>query len=284
MHTKTVALRAAILAVLDGYTSINVRSLCYVLESTQVIHKTEADFDKVERLVVDLRREGLIPFGKISEGHRERLVPPTYESVGAFLTMVKNRYQRDIWATQPYHVEVWSEKNGLSDVIWPVCSRYRVPYVPTKGQPSITLLYNSAQAMIASEKRTHLLYVGDHDATGLNISRVIEEELREFGVDVTLHRVAVTPQQIATYNLPTRPGKQSDNKHAAFVAAYGPDCVEVDALQVVSQDLLPTLIRQAIEPLIDWDPWTAVADAENRDGARLDAIVAQATDIDGRSA
>jgi len=89
MHTKTVALREAILAVLDGYTSINVRSLCYVLESTQVIHKTEADFDKVERLVVDLRREGLIPFGKISEGHRERLVPPTYASVGAFLTWSK---------------------------------------------------------------------------------------------------------------------------------------------------------------------------------------------------
>jgi len=284
MHTKTVALRTAILAVLDGYTSINVRSLCYVLESTQVIHKTEADFDKVERLVVDLRRERLIPFGKISEGHRERLKPATYESVGAFLTMVKNRYQRDIWATQPYHVEVWSEKNGLSDVIRPVCNAYRVPYVPTKGQPSITLLYNSAQEMIASGKRTHLLYVGDHDATGLNISRVIEEELREFGVDVTLHRVAVTPEQIDLYNLPTRPGKQSDNKHAAFVSTYGPDCVEVDALQVVSQDLLPTLIRQAIEPLIDKATWITLADAEERDYARLNAIVAQVTDSDGRSA
>jgi len=198
--------------------------------------------------------------------------------------MVKNRYQRDIWATQPYHVEVWSEKNGLSDVIWPVCSRYRVPYVPTKGQPSITLLYNSAQEMIASGKPTRLLYVGDHDATGLNISRVIEEELREFGVDVTLHRVAITPEQIALYNLPTRPGKQGDNKQAAFAATYGPDCVEVDALQVVSQTLLPTLIQQAIEPLIDWDPWTAVANAEERDYARLNAIVTQATDSDGRSA
>lgn len=198
--------------------------------------------------------------------------------------MVKNRYQRDIWATQPYHVEVWSEKNGLSDVIRPVCNAYRVPYVPTKGQPSITLLYNSAQAMIASEKRTHLLYVGDHDATGLNISRVIEDELREFGVDLIMQRVAVTPEQIALYNLPTRPGKQTDNKHAAFVAAYGPDCVEVDALQVVSQNLLPTLIRQAIDPLIDRDSWIAVADAEERDYARLDAIVAQATDSDERSA
>lgn len=284
MHTKTLALRAAVLAVLETYTAINVRGLCYVLESQQVIHKTEADFDKVERLVVALRRDGTIPYGKISEGHRERFSVYTYESIGQFLGKVKNSYRRDVWATQPYHVEVWSEKNGLSDAIRPVCDTYRVSYVPTKGQPSLTLLYNSAQAMIASEKPTRLLYVGDHDATGVNISRVIEEELRGFGVDLTMQRVAVTPEQIATYNLPTRPGKQSDNKHAAFVAAYGPDCVEVDALQVVSQDLLPSLIRQAIEPLIDRDTWSATSAAEDMDYARLGNIAAQVEDLYGRSA
>lgn len=284
MHTKTLALRAAILAVLETYTALNVRGLCYVLESQQVIHKTEADFDKVERLVVALRRDGTIPYDKISEGHRERHALHTYESIGQFLGTVKNGYRRDVWGTQPYHVEVWSEKNGLSNAIRPVCDTYRVPYVPTKGQPSLTLLYNSAQEMMASEKPTRLLYVGDHDATGVNISRVIEDELHEFGVDVILHRVAVTPEQIATYHLPTRPGKQSDNKHAAFVAAYGPACVEVDALQVVSQDLLPSLIRQAIEPLIDWDVWNETAVAEERDYTRLGSIANQVEDLYGRSA
>lgn len=284
MHTKTLALRAAILAVLETYTAINVRGLCYVLESQQVIHKTEADFDKVERLVVVLRRDGTIPYDKISEGHRERHTIHTYESVGQFLGTVKNAYRRDVWATQPYHVEVWSEKNGLSDAIRPVCNAYRVAYVPTKGQPSLTLLYNSAQQIIASEKPTRLLYVGDHDATGVNISRVIEEELRGFGVDLIMQRVAVTPAQIALYNLPTRPGKQTDNKHAAFVAAYGPDCVEVDALQIVSQDLLPSLIRTAIEPLIDWATWRAASDAKNIDDMRLASIAAQVEDLYGRSA
>ncbi len=138
--------------------------------------------------------------------------------------------------------------------------------------------------MIASGKPTHLLYVGDHDATGINISRVIKEELCGFGVGLIMQRVAVTPAQIALYNLPTRPGKQSDNKHAAFVAAYGPDCVEVDALQVVSQDLLPSLIRQAIEPLIDWAAWSAAIDAENIDDMRLVSIAAQVEDLYGRSA
>ena len=162
-----------------------------------------------------------------------------------------------------------------------MCDLYRVPYVPTKGQPSLTLLYNSAQDMIATRKPTRLLYVGDHDATGVNISRVIEEELCTYGVDLTLQRVAVTPAQIAAYNLPTRPGKPSDNKHAAFVARYGPECVEVDALQIVSHDLLPILIRQAIEPLVDKAAWIVVADAENRDYTNLDTIAAQVEEFYG---
>jgi len=284
MHTKTVALREAILAVLENYTAMNVRGICYVLESQRVIHKTEANFDKVERLVVGMRRDGTIPYDKITEGHRERHTLRTYASVGQFLGTVKNAYRRDVWATQLFHVEVWSEKNGLSDTIRPVCDAYRVAYVPTKGQPSLTLLYNSAQEMIASGRPTHLLYVGDHDATGINISRVIGEELRGFGVDLVMRRVAVTPEQIALYTLPTRPAKQSDNKHAAFVATYGSDCVEVDALQVVSQDLLPSLIREAIEPLIDWNAWSETGTVEGIDHARLDTIAAHAEDMYGRSA
>jgi len=284
MHTRTLALREAILAVLENYTAINVRGLCYVLESQQVIHKTEADFDKIERLVVAMRRDGTISYSQISEGHRERHTLRTFASVSHFLGTVKNAYRRDAWATQPYHVEVWSEKNGLSDAIRPVCDMYRVPYVPTKGQPSLTLLYNSAQEMIATGKPTRLLYVGDHDATGVNISRVIGEELRAFGVDLTLQRVAVTPTQIAAYNLPTRPGKPSDNKHAAFVAMYGPECVEVDALQIVSQDLLPRLIHEAIVPLLDLAAWDETEVAEGIDYTNLDTLAAQVEEVYGRSA
>jgi hypothetical protein len=273
LQAKTVELREAILEVMQSYARIRVRALCYRLVDLGVIPKTEKAFDRVERTLVDMRRDGIVPYDKIAEGHRERAVLDTFADLGQFLGEVKNSYYRDVWAAQPYHVEVWVEKDGLADIVQPICDRYRVHYVATKGQPSLTLLYTSAREMIAAGKKTILLYFGDFDATGLNIGRTVERELQDFGVELDFRRVAVTLEQIGQYGLLTRPGKQSDNKHAAFVAQYGDECVELDALESVSADTLPSLVRQAIEAVIDRAAWTRELEMERVEDEQLGALV-----------
>jgi hypothetical protein len=53
-------------------------------------------------------------------------------------------------------------------------------------------------------------YFGDHDPSGVDITRAVEEGLREFAPDAEIHfeRVAVTRKQIGELNLPTRPTKR----------------------------------------------------------------------------
>jgi len=65
----------------------------------------------------------------------------------------------------------------------------------TRGYPSLSYLYSAAEALEAEEKPCFLYYVGDHDPSGLDIPRRVEEDLRRFAPEVDLHfeRVAVTP-------------------------------------------------------------------------------------------
>ena len=86
-------------------------------------------------------------------------------------------YRRNYWISQPVHVEVWCEKDALTGVIQPVCERYGVTYVATRGFPSITLRYESARAIAATAKPARIFYFGDHDASGQRISANLEAEL-----------------------------------------------------------------------------------------------------------
>lgn len=150
------------------------------------------------------------------------------------------------------HVEVWCEKDALSGVIQPVCEQYGITYVATRGFPSVTLLYESAMSLVAVGKPAFLFYFGDHDASGRAISGNLEADLRQHGADVTVQRVALNPDQIAAYGLPTRPGKWTDSRHAAFAARYGDACVELDALP---PDALTALVHEQIVTIIDREAW-----------------------------
>ena len=49
--------------------------------------------------------------------------------------------------------------------------------------------------------------MGDHDPSGIDMTRDIQERLELFGADVYVKRVALTMNQIQTYNPPPEPGK-----------------------------------------------------------------------------
>ena len=77
---------------------------------------------------------------------------------------------------------------------------------------------------------------------GVRAWTAIQHRLREFvpdSIELTFERIAVTPAQIAAYELPTRPDKTD--------SGFGP-CVEVDAIQ---SPTLRDLVRDAIEQWID---------------------------------
>ena len=66
------------------------------------------------------------------------------------------------------------------------------------------------------------------------------------GVDVTFERLAITPEQVRKFQLPTRPTKKDGNTHAKQFK--GKFSVEVEALPV---NILQDIVRAAIEQHID---------------------------------
>src|SRR5690606_16207709 len=128
-----------------------------------------------------------------------------------------------------------------------------VPLMVTRGYPSLSYLYSAAETIADAEKPAYLYYFGDHDPSGVDIPRKVEEDLRTFAPDAEIHfeRVAVTRRQIDTLGLPTRPTKKTDSRSKSFEG----ESVEVDAIPPAT---LRTMVSECIEQHIDHDRLAAV--------------------------
>ena len=81
------------------------------------------------------------------------------------------------------YVEIWSEKEALSGIIWDVASEYDVPVVVSKGMPSLTQVYASFVNIKRAArvlKQSYIHQFGDHDPTGCLIPKSIAARLCEF--------------------------------------------------------------------------------------------------------
>jgi hypothetical protein len=144
------------------------------------------------------------------------------------LQLTATTYRRAVWRNQPVYVEVWLEKDALAGVLLEETASWDVPLMVTRGYASLSYLFEAAQAIKAQDKPVHLYYLGDYDPSGVDIPRQVERRLCEFAPDAETHfeRVAVTPEQIRTLQLPTRPTKKTDSRAKAF----GNQSVEVEAI------------------------------------------------------
>jgi len=266
---RSLALRDAIATVAAEYDRLSVRQLFYQLVSRGVIEKSESAYKRVCDAAVQMRLDGSLDYRKVTDGHRSRRLVYAHSSLHEALQSAHDLYRRNYWLDQPRHVEVWSEKDALSGVIQPVCDAYGVPYVATRGFPSITLLYDSALAMAATRKPATVFYFGDHDASGQSISDGLERDLCGFDADAMVRRVALNPNQIAAHSLPTRPGKLTDSRQAGFAARFGGASVELDALP---PDRLAALVEQSILSAIDREAWRRVSEIEALEASTLESI------------
>lgn len=240
-------IRSHIIVALYEDQPMTVRQMFYRLVSKGVIGKTEGEYNAtVCRLLTQMRLDGTIPYGWIADNTRWMRKPHTYSSLEQALQRTAEAYRRSVWDNQAVYVEVWLEKDALAGVLMEETEPWDVPLMVTRGYPSISYLYGAAEAIGAQGKPAYLYYLGDHDPSGLDIPRNVEQRLREFAPGAAIHfdRIAVTTAQIAAFNLPTRPTKTTDSRAKGFVG----ESVEVDAIP--PRDLR-ALVRERIEQHVD---------------------------------
>lgn len=224
------------------------RSVFYRMVSRGHIDKTEAEYQRtVVRLLTRLRREGRLPFRDIVDGTRLRRQRKSFRSLEGALRHTKQTYRQYLWDSQDAYVEVWSEKEAIAGVLLKATWDWDVPLLVCRGYPSLTYLHDAAFEIERQGKPAWLYYFGDHDPSGVDISRKVESELRHFAPEAEIHfeRVAVTPQQIEAMDLPTRPTKRSDSRAKGFDGRS----VEVDAIPPATlREIASDCITRHIDP------------------------------------
>jgi hypothetical protein len=243
---------------------MTVRQVFYRMVSTGAIRKDEKEYKTVSRLLVRMRRAGRLPFSWIADNTRWMRKPTTYSSLEDALDDAARTYRRALWSDQEAYVEVWLEKDALAGVLYEVTQKYDVPLMVVRGFSSVSFLYEAAQAIEAEGKPAFLYYFGDYDPSGLVIPQTVERDLRGFapGADITFERIAVTREQIESFNLPTRPTKKTDSRSKGFIG----ESVEVDA---IPPDDLRAIVTHCIERHIDKQSMALTLAAEKSERAAL---------------
>jgi hypothetical protein len=100
-------------------------------------------------------------------------------------------------------------------------------------------------------KALHIIYLGDHDPSGIDMTRDVKERLEMFArCPVSVHRVALNMDQVRQYNPPPNPAKLTDSRATDYIRQFGETSWELDAL---SPSILAALVTSMVESLRDDD-------------------------------
>lgn len=243
-------IKADIVSVLKADPPMTVRQVYYQLVIRGTIEKTEEQYQgTVIRLLTEMRMNGAVPFGWIVDETRRTRQTRTYNSIAEAALDTATFYRRSALRDCADYIEIWSEKEALAGIIWDEASEYDVPVIVSKGMPSLTQLYTTAvEIRRAAEagKQTYVYQFGDHDPSGVLIPVTIERRLDQLCERLDcpppiIERVALTEEQIAHFNLPTRPTKRAGNSHAN---TFEGESTELDALPAGE---LRAMVRDCIE-------------------------------------
>jgi len=269
---KTLDLFDRVNDILAEYdVPLTLRQVYYRLVAAHAIPNTERAYKNLSARLTDGRRAGLIDPRRITDRLRQASRVSCWEDLGDFLKSVRESYRREKWTGQPVSVEVWSEKDALAGVLEPITDSHEVTLYVGRGYSSYSAMMDAADRIATREQETLVLYFGDFDPSGQDMPRDIRDRLAaDFGVEVDLRMIALTPEQIAAYDLPPAPAKKTGTRAAAFVAKHGDVSVELDALP---PDVLQDLVRNSIVELMDLSAFETEADTEAEERAQLAAVI-----------
>ena len=257
----------------QGYT-LSIRQLYYQYVQRGIIPNKVQEYKRLIDLLSKARLAGLVDWSAFEDrGRHVRGGDHGWENPAHYMESVGSDYAVKIWEGQENYVEVWIEKDALVGVIQRPCERLRVPYFSCRGYSSQTEQYNAGKrfaSMAHDGKTCHVIHLGDHDPSGLDMSRDNQERLDMFSdYNVTLHRVALNMNQIEELNPPPNPAKLTDSRVGNYLSLYGKVSWELDALP---PSYIDKLVQTEINKLIDVDVMNARRDLEREGREELSRI------------
>ena len=261
--------------VIDDYKAqgyeLTLRQVYYQLVARGYIPNNERSYKNIGNLINDGRLAGLIDWYAITDRTRNLRGNSHWGTPADVIASAKYSYLLDKWAGQPNYVEVWVEKDALVDVVGQACRPLDVPYFSCRGYTSQSEMWVAARRFLRQCDREQriIIHLGDHDPSGIDMTRDIQDRLEMFGADVIVKRVALTMNQIDHYNPPPNPAKITDSRCGRYIAQYGHESWELDALE---PKVITTLINQEVTMYRDDTLYRQVCGKESREKEELQLL------------
>lgn len=239
-------LEAAIIAEVESEYPQSVRHIFYALCYLANVQKLESGYRRIQRLALNLRKQGRLPYERIADGTRYRIKPNTYGSMEEAINETARFYRQALWRDSDVYVEVWCESDSMAGVLGPVTNRYDISLMSSRGFSSHTFLHQAGVEMTSIGKPTFVFYIGDYDPSGMLIGENIEKHLRNFAptIDIHFERLLIMPDQIEEFDLPTKPVKHSTHSRRFS----GTQTVEAEAMPAgQTRDILEQAILRHID-------------------------------------
>lgn len=166
----------------QGY-DLTLRQLYYRFVANGWLPNTVKSYNWLGDLISDARLAGYIDWNHIIDRTRNLRHLRHFNDPSHAVKWLTEQYQIDMWERQPHYVEVWVEKDALAGVIGQAANAQDCPYFSCRGYTSQSEVWGAAQRignMLRKGKQVTILHLGDHDPSGIDMTRDIRERLEMF--------------------------------------------------------------------------------------------------------
>lgn len=260
----------------QGYT-MTLRQLHYAFVSRDLYENTQQNYKRLGNIIDAARKAGRVDWDAIEDRTRGLRRVPVWTSPEKALEGIKQQFKLDPWVEQPVlrRIEVWVEKDAAVGIVEPTCRALRLPYFSCRGYSSSSGLYEAGkrlEAFRAAGYETLILYLGDHDPSGVQMTDVSADRVNLYSrSDIEFKRIALTLDQVEEHNPPPNFVKETDSRTKWYTDKFDTEeCWELDAL---SPKVVDALIRGHVDPLIDKAAWDKTMEREKEHTAVLSEII-----------
>jgi len=238
---------------MDGY-SLTLRQLYYQFVARDIIENSQKSYNRLGDIISNARLNGDLDWAAIEDRTRSLEGNVHWDNPAEIIDYYSRVYKIDTRIDQPNYIEVWVEKEALAGVVERICRKLDINFFACRGYVSQTAMYEASKRFISNEnlgKNNIILHLGDHDPSGIDMTRDIRERLNDcFGAYVKVKRIALNMEQIEEFAPPPNPAKLSDSRCDGYMKKFGKMSWELDALD---PNTLNELISSQVASYTDFD-------------------------------
>lgn len=259
--------------ILEDYTGqgyvLTLRQLYYQFVARDLLPNLQKSYKRLGKIVNDARVAGLIDWDYLEDRTRNLQRMSHWNDPGHVIESAAGGYHIDKWEGQTYRPEVWIEKDALAGIIQGPCRENDVPYFSVRGYNSQSEMHGAAMRLMRWRQDGQtpvIIHLGDHDPSGIDMTRDIIDRMEMFtgslasnqGIEV--RRIGLNIEQVRQYSPPPNFAKTTDARSEGYIAQFGTESWELDALE---PRVLEDLVTDEINSLRDDDPWNDLVAKED---------------------